>query len=143
MKENAGDASEEYSLSSSGGGIGTPPTGSGTSSGGSNDDQEMKHDDEQKDDDSNKNSEESGDKDPMDGQNGKDFTQKTSKGKEMTRMLVSFCHLSKSSTNITVAYFGMSTMDKPVDIQEEHWKDLYDLRRFLGKFLFIVNRNRK
>ena len=47
------------------------------------------------------------------------------KGKEMARMCVNFCHLSKSSANTIVVYFGVSTMDKLADFCEEYWKDTF------------------
>ena len=56
-------------------------------------------------------------------------TPKTERGKEMATMLVSFCHLSKSSANTIVVNFGVSTMDKLADFREEHWKDTFILSR--------------
>ena len=61
----------------------------------------------------------------MSGQIGKAYVPKTEKGKEMARMLVSFCCLSKSSANTIVVYFGVSTMDTLADFCEEHWKDTF------------------
>ena len=55
---------------------------------------------------------ESRQEDPVSGQTGKEYVPKTEKGKEMARILVSFCCLSKSSANTIVVYFGVSTMDK-------------------------------
>ena len=69
--------------------------------------------------------EESGEEDPVNGQIGKEYAPKTAKGKEMARMLKSFCHLSKSSANTIVVYFGVSPMDKLADFCEEHWEDMF------------------
>ncbi len=43
----------------------------------------------------------------------------------MTRILVCFCPLSKSSANTIVVYFGVSMMVKLADFHEEHWKDTF------------------
>ena len=43
----------------------------------------------------------------------------------MARILVSFCHLSRSSTNTIVIYFDMSMMDKLANFHEEHWKEMF------------------
>ena len=65
------------------------------SGGGSCGDEEMKDNNKEKDDNSSEDSEESRGEDPMDGQNGKDYTPKNTKGKEIANMLVIFCRLSK------------------------------------------------
>ena len=89
-------------------GTGTPPGGGSTASQGSSDDKEMKDEDTEGNNNEG-NPKESREEDPMDGQTGKDNTPKTVKGKETARLLVSFCHLPKSSTNTIVVYFGVST----------------------------------
>ena len=61
----------------------------------------------------------------MNEQTRKEYTPKTKKAKEMARMLISFCRLSKSSANTIVVYFGVSTMDKLADFHKEHWKDTF------------------
>ena len=68
---------------------------------------------------------ESMEKDLVNGQTGKEYTPKTEKGKEVARMLIHFCHLSKSSANTIVVYFGVSMMDKLVDFCEECQKDTF------------------
>ena len=68
---------------------------------------------------------ESGEDDPVSSHTGKEYVPKTKKGKEIARMLVSFCRLSKSIANTIVVYFGVSTMDKLADFHEEHWKDTF------------------
>ena len=68
-----------------------------------------------KDDNKEEDPKESGEEDPVNGQTGKEYTPKTKKGKEMARMFISFCRLSKSSANTIVVYFGVSTMDKLTD----------------------------
>lgn len=113
------------SLPGSGGGAGTPPDGNGGGSGSSSDDEKIMYSNDEKNDDSNKDSKESGDKDPIDAQDGRDNTPKTTRRKEITKMLLSFCHLTKSSANAIVVYFGVSKMDKLADIHEEHWKDMF------------------
>ena len=75
-------------------------------------------------DDNEEDPKESGEEDPVSGQTGKEYTPRTEKGKEMARMFVSFCRLSKSSANTIVVYFGVSMMDKPADFCKEHWKDM-------------------
>ena len=55
---------------------------------------------------------------------GRNISPKTKNGKEMARMLISFCHLSKSGANTIVTYFGVSKMDKLADFHEEHWKGM-------------------
>ena len=61
----------------------------------------------------------------MNGQTGKEYTLKTEQGKEMARMLVSFCCLSNSSDNTIVVYFDVSTIDKLADFYKEHWKNMF------------------
>ena len=56
----------------------------------------------------------------MNGQTGKEYAPKAEKCKEMARMLVSFCCLSKSTANTVVVYFGVSMMDKLVNYHEKH-----------------------
>ncbi len=58
----------------------------------------------------------------MSSQTGKEYTRKTDTGNEMAKMLVSFCHLSKSIANTKVVYFGVSIM---ANFHEEHWKDKF------------------
>ena len=106
-----------------GGDTGAPPGGNGDDGRGSSDDQEMGEGD--REDVNEEDPKESGEEDPVSGQTGKEYVSKTKEGKEMARMLVSFCHLSKSSANTIVVYFGVSTMDKLADFREEHWKDTF------------------
>ena len=93
------------------GSTGAQPGGGGGADQGSSDNEEMRgsnHKDSSKEEDP----KESAEEDPVSGQTGKEYTPKSKNGKEMTKMHVSFCRLSKSSPNIIVVYFGVSTMDK-------------------------------
>ena len=101
-----------------------PPGGEGERGQGARDDKEMGNNDgEDKDDE--EESKESGEEDPVNGQTGKEYNRKTKKGKEMAKTPISFCHLSKSSANTTVVYFGMSMMEKLADFHEDNWKDAF------------------
>ena len=101
-------------------GAGAPPGGGGKGGQGGSDDEEMASNDHEDNKDE-EDSKESKEEDPVSGQTGKEYVPKTEKGKEMARMLVSFCRLSKSSANTIVVYFGVSMMDKLADFHEEHW----------------------
>ena len=68
--------------------------------------------DNSEDSNEDKDSKESREEDTVNGQTMKEYSLKTVKGKEMTRMLISFCCFSKSSANTIVDYFGVSIMDK-------------------------------
>lgn len=118
-EEDAGDA-QGNPLHGDGGGAGVSPNGSGK-----RDNDEMKDNDE--DEDVEIDPAESDDKDPVTGQAGKDSIPHTHtmKGKEMAKILISFCFLSKSKANTILVYFSMSKMDKSANFHEEHWKDTF------------------
>lgn len=124
IEEDAGDAPQENPPPGGGGGTSPPSRGCGDND-DSSDDKVMKDRGKDEDNNNDNNPEEFRDKCPMDSQTGKDYTPKTTKGKEMANMLVSFCHLSKSSTNSIMVYVGVSTMDKLAEFCAEHWKDTF------------------
>ncbi len=121
---DANDPPLENPLSKGGGGAEAPPGGGGKGGQGGSDDEEMASNDHEDNKDE-EDSKESKEEDPVSGQTGKEYVPKTKKGKEIARMFMNFCRLSKSSANTIVVYFGVSTMDKLADFPEEHWKDTF------------------
>ena len=91
-------------------GTGAPPGRRGEAGQESSDNKEMR-DNYHKDNDDEEDPKEYGEEDPVNDQTAKECTPRMKKGKEMARMFVSFCHLSKSSDNTIVVYFGVSTME--------------------------------
>ena len=97
-----------------GDGWGGPPGGGGGGDGGDNN----------PDDDASM-AEEPEDEDPTVGHAGKEYTPRTTKGREMAQMFRDFCGLPRSHANAIVVYFGVYTMDILAEFREEHWKDTF------------------
>lgn len=93
---------------SDGGGAGAPGSAAGGGGGDNNDnDEEMPP-------------AKSKDEDPFEGHDGRDYIPHSAKGKQMAKMLINFCGLSKSNVNAIVLYFGVSAMHKLAEFYEEH-----------------------
>lgn len=105
------DVPQEIPPQGGGGGTGAGAPGGAASGGRGND----------SDEDEETNSAESEDEDPLEGQDGRDYVPRATKGKQMAQMLINFCGLSKLNANAIVVYFSVSTMEKLVEFHEEHW----------------------